>query len=128
MYHITEEAIRGEAAIAFVESAVFTRRIVDLGLEAGVRQLQAELSRNPLAGALDPGTGGLRKIRMADPARRVGKRGSARVHYLYLVRHAVIYLLFVYDKRESLTLTPGQKTILKAMARQIAREWDQHDV
>lgn len=46
--------------------------------------LQLELIENPAAGDVEPGTGGLRKIRLAAPARGKGKRGGARVHYLWL--------------------------------------------
>ena len=55
--------------MVFVETSVFTKRIMRLGLEDAVRGLQLELLENPAAGDLDPGTGGLRKVRMADPTR-----------------------------------------------------------
>jgi hypothetical protein len=66
--------------LLFVETSVFTRRITRLGLEGAIRGLQLELLENPTAGDLDPGTGGLRKVRMADSSRGKGKRGGARVH------------------------------------------------
>ena len=84
----------------FVETTVFTKRVADLGLEEQVRGLQLELLRNPEAGVVDPGTGGLRKVRMADPGRGKGKRGGARVHYLLLQHRDRIYFLFVYGKDE----------------------------
>src|SRR5437667_10691403 len=59
----------------FVETSVFTKRLARLGLEDALRGLQLELLENPTAGDLDPGTGGLRKVRMADPTRGKGKRG-----------------------------------------------------
>ena len=55
--------------LTFVETTLFTRRIGTLGLEESLRGLQLELLANPEAGDVDPGTGGLRKIRMRDPAR-----------------------------------------------------------
>ena len=73
-------------SLEFVETKVFTKRVAALGLEDQLRELQLELLANPEAGATDPGTGGLRKVRMADPTRGKGKRGGARVHYL-LLRH-----------------------------------------
>jgi hypothetical protein len=57
----------------FVETRVFTRRIEQLGLEAGLQALQEALLANPGAGALDAGTGGLRKLRMPDAGGRQGK-------------------------------------------------------
>ena len=55
--------------LTFIETGVFTRRVQALGLEASLRRLQAELLANPEAGDVEPGTGGLRKIRIADPSR-----------------------------------------------------------
>lgn len=80
--------IRSE--ITFVETRVFTRRIVALGLEDALRELQLMLLDRPDAGDLDPGTGGLRKVRMRDPTRGKGKRGGARVHYLWLSHRSMI--------------------------------------
>jgi hypothetical protein len=68
--------------LIFVETGVFTKRVARLGLEEALRELQKELLQNPLGGDLDPGTGGLRKVRIPDPGRGKGKRGGARVHYL----------------------------------------------
>jgi hypothetical protein len=48
----------------FVETEVFTRRISRFRLEEDLRVLQVDLLQDPQAGALDPGTGGLRKVRM----------------------------------------------------------------
>ena len=47
--------------MVFVETSIFTKRIMRLGLEAALRGLQLELLENPTAGDLDPSTGGLRK-------------------------------------------------------------------
>ena len=70
--------------IMFVETRVFTRRVERLGLEGALKDLQEEILANPEAGRLDPGTGGLRKIRLPDKDRGKGKRGGARAHYLWL--------------------------------------------
>ena len=90
-----------------------------MGLEAAVRELQAVLLVMPDAGDLDPGTGGLRKIRMADPSRGKGKRSGARVHYLWLPHVSRIYLLFVYGKDEASSLSPAQKQALAMITRAI---------
>ena len=108
--------------MVFVETAVFTKRIVRLGLEGALRRLQLELLENPIAGDLEPRTGGLRKVRMADPARGKGKRGGARVHYLWLPHKDVIYLLFAYSKDEANTLSEEQKKALREVVESINRE------
>lgn len=109
--------------IVFIETTNFTRRVNALGLERGLRELQLELIDNPEAGRLDPGTGGLRKVRTADASRGKGKRSGARVHYLWLSEHSVIYMMFVYSKDESDTLTPDQKRQLKTVVDAIKKEW-----
>lgn len=97
----------------FVETRVFTRRVTQLGLEGALKGLQEEILANPEAGRLDPGTGGLRKIRLPDKQRGKGKRGGARAHYLWLPDKQMVYLLFVYAKDEAHTLTADQKTQLR---------------
>ena len=109
--------------VAFVETRVFTRRVNELGLEQGLRELQLQLTDNPEAGRLDPGTGGLRKVRMPDASRGKGKRSGARVHYLWLPEHSLVYLIFVYSKDEFETLTQDQKRQLKTVVDAIKKEW-----
>lgn len=87
-------------------------RIGKLGLESELRALQATLLQDPEAGRLDPGTGGLRKVRLPDPTRGKGKRSGARVHYLWLSHRHRIYLMYVYGKDEAPTLTTAQKRAL----------------
>ncbi len=105
-----------------METSTFTTRIARLGLEDALRGLQLELVENPTAGDLDPGTSGLRKVRMADPTRGKGKRGGARVHYLWLPHRDVIYLLFAYSKDEDATLSKQQKKVLRAVVEGIKKE------
>ena len=69
------------APVSVVETPEFlaaTRRIMDRD-ERGV--LVDYLARNPLAGDLVPGTGGVRKLRWGLEGR--GKRGGARVVYYF---------------------------------------------
>lgn len=108
----------------FVETHSFTARLERLGLEQELRGLPEALIANPRAGAVDRGTGGLRKIRMADCARGMGKRGAARVHYLWLPAHGVVYLLFLYGKNEQDTLDPLQKKQLRGVVELIKAEWE----
>jgi hypothetical protein len=107
----------------FIETRVFTKRITALGLEENLRELQNALVEDPAAGDVDSGTGGLRKVRMRDRRRTKGKRSGARVHYLYLEPHSVIYLLFVYGKDEQTRLTAREKKELKAVVDAIRSEW-----
>jgi hypothetical protein len=69
--------------------------------------------------ALDAGTGGLRKIRMAIPGSTRGKSAGVRVHCLWLEHLNRIYLLFVYGKDEQDSLSSEQKKALKKIVQQI---------
>lgn len=111
-------------ALCFIETIVFSRRLTMLGLDAELKALQDALIENPEAGATEAGTGGLRKIRVPDPQRGKGKRSGARVHYLYLAAHDVIYLIFVYGKDDQEKLTAEQKKLLKTVAEAIRSEWN----
>ena len=111
--------------LTFVETDVFTKRISALGLEESLRGLQLALLANPEAGDVEPGTGGLRKVRLADPTRGKGKRGGVRLHYLWLPHVGRIYMLYVYAKNESSTLTPQQKKQLRDIVAEIKRSVDE---
>ncbi len=108
--------------LMFVETNVFTKRIGALKLDEALRGLQLELLENPESGEIDPGTGGLRKVRMPDPSRGKGKRSGARVHYLWLKQKSLIYLLYVYAKNDAQTLTADQKKQLQNTVRQIRQQ------
>ena len=107
---------------SFVETTQFTQRITKLKLENALRRLQEELLRNPTKGDTDPGTGGLRKVRMVDETRGQGKSFGARVHYVVVPQRHVIYLLFVYGKDDQDTLTAQQKKQLRDVVRQLFEE------
>ena len=110
--------------LTFVETIVFSKRISALGLEEALRGLQLELLENPEAGDVEPGTAGLRKIRLGDPARGLGKRSGARAHYLWLPHRGLIYLMYIYGKHEASGLTPEQKKQLREVVAKIKRSGD----
>jgi hypothetical protein len=74
--------------------------------------------RQPAKAPVIPGTGGIRKIRIALNGR--GKSGGARVLYVDFVVHGVIGLLYAYPKSEKENITDDDKKILKAMTKQIS--------
>ena len=61
-----------------------------------------------------PGSGGARKLRWAAKGR--GKRGGARIIYLYVVIAARIYLLRCYAKNVRTDLTVDEKKKLRQIA------------
>ncbi|MGO4502611.1 MULTISPECIES: type II toxin-antitoxin system RelE/ParE family toxin [unclassified Dyella] len=101
----------------FIETPVFTRQITALVNDDDYADFQRLLANTPDAGDVIPGTGGLRKIRMA--AHGHGKRGGARVIYYHFTRESQIALLLAYAKNEAEDLTPMQKKALK----QVIEQW-----
>jgi len=70
---------------------------------------------NPEAGAVIPGTGGLRKVRFADERRGKGKRGGLRVIYYWWDAGVQFWLFTLYDKNEMVDLTKSQRVTLRQM-------------
>ncbi len=66
------------------------------------------------------GCGGLRKVRLGIPGR--GKRGGARIIYLYVPEAGWIFLLHAYGKGEKEDLRPQEKKALQRLARQLKAE------
>ena len=60
--------------------------------------MQEALIEDTERGPLIPGSGGVRKLRWAQPGR--GKRGGIRVIYYSKVRDGVIFMLTIYAKNE----------------------------
>lgn len=101
----------------FVELPAFERHRGEYLDDTAFRALQTELMRNPVAGDLIEGTGGLRKMRFSDARRRKGRRGGLRVIYYWWDAGTQFWLFTVYDKDEMADLTPRQRAALKAMVK-----------
>lgn len=99
----------------FVELPPFERLRTSYLDDAAYRALQNELMQNPLAGDVIEGTGGLRKLRQADPRRGKGKRGGLRVIYYWWLGGEQFWLFTVYDKDQADDLTPEQRKFVKRL-------------
>jgi hypothetical protein len=80
----------------------------------GIEAVAAYLAGRPGAGDVIPGAGGARKLRWASKGK--GKRGGARIIYVYVVVAAHIYLLRCYAKNVKTDLTAGEKKELRQIA------------
>ena len=76
--------------------------------------MAAYLIDHPDAGDVIPGAGGARKLRWA--AKGKGKRGGARIIYLYMMVASRIYLLRCYAKNVKADLTADEKKDLLQIA------------
>jgi hypothetical protein len=93
--------------VSVVETPEFlaaTRRIMNDDERA---ELVDHIARNPLAGDLIPGTGGVRKLRWSLDGR--GKRGGARVIYFYHGDAMPIFALTAYAKNQRADLSQGDR-------------------
>lgn len=70
----------------FVELPPFERHRAQYFNDEEFRGFQRLLLKQPDAGAVIQGTGGLRKVRFADSSRQKGKRGGLRVIYYQWVQ------------------------------------------
>ena len=102
----------------FVELPPFERYRADYLDDDGLLQIQRLLMRNPEAGAVIPGAGGLRKLRFVDERRGKGKRGGLRVIYYWWDANSQFWLFTLYDKDEASDLTKLQRETLKQMIKQ----------
>jgi len=98
-----------------VELPAFSRFRADYLNDEGFRALQNDLMGNPEAGDMIEGTGGLRKLRQADPRRGKGKRGGLRVIYFWWEAGRQLWFFTLYDKDEMEDLSAKDKKSLKDM-------------
>ncbi len=102
-------------SIVFVELPAFDRHRSNYLDDDEFRRLQQTLLENPESGDVIAGTGGLRKVRHADPRRGKGKRGGLRVVYFWWRSGAQIWLFTLYDKDEMDDLSAHERKALKIL-------------
>ena len=100
----------------FVETPIFTREVLDLIPDDDYRNLQFALLLRPEAGAIIPGSGGLRKVRWGSAGK--GKRGGLRVIYYWNKAEECIYMLLVYGKSRQEDLTKEQLRTLRKLVKE----------
>jgi hypothetical protein len=105
----------------FVELPAFERHRQNCLDDEAFRKLQMMLLRDPVAGDVIAGTGGLRKVRFADSLRGKGKRGGLRVIYYWRLVGNQFWLFTLYGKDEMDDLSAREARILKTL---LERELD----
>lgn len=99
----------------FVELPAFNRFRPHYLNDQSFRELQTSLMRQPTAGPVIEGTGGLRKLRHSDEQRGKGKRGGLRIIYYWWDTGSQFWLFTLYHNAEMSTLSNEDKKALKAM-------------
>jgi hypothetical protein len=100
--------------ITVLQLPKFKAEATELIGTGGIEAVAAYLIDHPDAGDVIPGAGGARKLRWA--AKGKGKRGGARIVYLYVVIAASVYLLRCYAKSVKTDLTADEKKQLRQIA------------
>jgi len=105
----------------FIETFIFAKRWKELGLDDdALMQLQDFILKNPNAGDIIQGTGGVIKLRWKLPD--TGKRGGIRILHLDFIYQQKVILLNCYDKSVKDTLTDKEKAAFKELVRKLGKE------
>lgn len=106
---------------SFIEVPLFSRRWKEIGLtDKELLALQIILLKDPEAGPVIEGTGGIRKVRFAVENR--GKSGGIRVCYADFSEYEVIYLITAFEKNEKDNLSQEEKNVLKKLVKSLKEE------
>ena len=79
------------------------------------------VSIDPQCGVVIPGSGGVRKLRVGASGR--GKRGGARVIYLFGGDAVPVFLLAVFAKNEKSDLSPAERNSLGKITAEMLRTY-----
>ena len=111
----------GSAPITVVETPEFLSATEKLLTEEERAVLVDYLSRNPAAGDLIQGTGGVRKLRWG--LERRGKRGGARVIYFYHNADIPLFALTAYAKNERADLSRKDRNDFRQLTKLLAETY-----
>ncbi len=104
------------------ELPAFRRQAEAAGMaEEEIEDLISYLAENPTTGAVIPGTGGCRKVRVA--GRGKGKSGGYRTITFYSGADIPVFLLAVFSKGERTTMPPKERSALAGIAKAIVDEY-----
>ena len=99
--------------LTFVQLTAFATKWPRFGLDdEDLQSLESELIDSPAAGAVIPGTGGLRKLRFA-ACWHTGRRGALRVIYASIPAADFVYLFTLYRKNERSDLTGEERRVFR---------------
>jgi hypothetical protein len=101
--------------VTVVETPEFIARTAKLMTDENREELIAYMSRNPTAGELVPGTGGIRKLRWRLEGR--GKRGGARVIYFFHSADVPLFALTAFAKNERANLSQQDRNEFRKLAK-----------
>jgi len=107
--------------ITVVETPEFVSRVDKLMTKEDAGELIAYLARNPTAGDLVPGAGGIRKLRWRLQGR--GKRGGARVIYFFYSSDLPLFALTLFAKNERVDLSQEDRNSFRRLTKLLVRTY-----
>jgi len=107
--------------VSVTEFAGYKRRADELLSEVEQDAVIDLVAYDPTRGDLIPGTGGLRKLRVAVGGS--GKRGGGRVIYYFYSDNFPILLVALYAKNEKSDLTTQEKKSFATLVQEIVSQW-----
>lgn len=107
--------------VSVTEFAAYQRRADELLTEAEQDAVIDLIAYEPTCGNLIPGTGGLRKLRVALGGG--GKRGGARIIYYFYNENFPVLLLALYAKNEKADMKAAEKRKLTGLVAEIVEQW-----
>jgi RelE toxin of RelE / RelB toxin-antitoxin system len=103
------------------EAPLFIEWSADVWSPEEKADFMAYIALNPLAGAIVPGTSGVRKVRWSVAGR--GKSYGVRVIYYFATANFPLYLIFGYAKTEKADLSAKDIKSLKEAVARIKKMW-----
>ncbi|MFQ5548911.1 MAG: type II toxin-antitoxin system RelE/ParE family toxin [Woeseia sp.] len=94
-----------------VETPVYTAKVEKILTDDEREAFAAFIARNPQAGSVVRGSGGIRKVRWARKGQ--GKRGGTRVIYYNRLDKGEIWLLTLYAKSNRSTIPAHELKLIK---------------
>jgi hypothetical protein len=104
-----------------VETPTFIAAARKLFSDKAIADIIDTVAADPYRGEVMEGTGGFRKYRVARPG--MGKRGGARVVYIYKSEQFPVFLITVFSKNEKANLSKEERNELKKRADKIFTDY-----
>src|SRR5580693_7686746 len=104
-----------------VETAPYLAEAERLFEENEQTSIVDTVSSDPHCGVVIPGTGGVRKLRVAASGR--GKRGGARVIYLFGGDDVPVFLLALFAKNEKSDLSQAERNKLARITAELIQSY-----
>ena len=106
--------------IEIIETPFFKKQVrAEKISEKDIEAFKENLRSDPEKGDKIPQSGGLRKLRVG--VGQKGKRGGARVIYLYIIAGSEIYLLHIYKKARKENLTAAELKTLREISQLLVK-------